>query len=88
MLQVIPPAWLRIFSAPEINQLLAGGESGGIDVADMKAHTCYSGGYNESDHTIRNFWKVSQTQAKSGKNLIWLLVVPCALRLTLSFVRL
>ena len=56
--QVIPPAWLRLFSAPEFNQLLAGGDGGAIDVADMRAHTSYSGGYSEKDGTVCLFWKV------------------------------
>ena len=41
-LQVIPASWLRLFSPREINQLLGGGEGGGVlDVDDMQAHTHY-----------------------------------------------
>ena len=57
--QAIPPSWLRLFSAPEVNQLLAGGRGGTIDVADMRAHTQYSGGYTANSDTVRLFWKVA-----------------------------
>ena len=67
-MQVIPPAWLRLFSAPEVNQLLAGGEGGSIDVSDMRAHTAYSGGYTESCSTVRDFWKV-----RAAQNLLYLI---------------
>lgn len=56
--QAIPASWLRLFSAPEVNQLLAGGRGGTIDVADMRVHTHYSGGYTASSDTVRLFWKV------------------------------
>eukprot|EP00887_Chlorella_sp_A99_P004884 scaffold4.g4884.t1 len=60
-LQVIPPAWLRLFSAGEVNQLLGGGEGGLVDVDDMQAHAQYRrvfGGYSASSATIQHFWKV------------------------------
>jgi hypothetical protein len=41
-LQVIPASWLRLFSPREVNQLLGGGEGGGVlDVDDMQSHTHY-----------------------------------------------
>ena len=55
---MIPAAWLRLFDAREVNQLLAGGESGGIDIADMAKHTEYSGGYSANSPTIKLFWRV------------------------------
>jgi hypothetical protein len=39
--QVIPSAWLRLFSPKEVNQLLGGGEAAALDVEDMQAHTRY-----------------------------------------------
>lgn len=56
--QVIAPRWLRLFNPAEVNQLLAGGEGGGLDVADMRAHAKYSGGYAPDSPTVRLFWKV------------------------------
>ncbi|KAK9789956.1 hypothetical protein WJX73_003575 [Symbiochloris irregularis] len=63
--QAIPSAWLRLFSAPEVNQLLAGGRGGAIDVADMRAHTHYSGGYTATSDTVRLFWKVVESMQDS-----------------------
>lgn len=56
-LQVIPPAWLRLFNPREVNQVLAGGEGGGLDVADMRAHARYSGGYHADSASVKLFWK-------------------------------
>ena len=58
MVQVIPGSWLRLFDPREVNQLVGGGASGDIDVADLQQHSAYSNGYSSSDHTIRLFWKV------------------------------
>lgn len=56
--QVIPAAWLRLFSPAEVNQLLAGGVGGGgLDLADMRAHAVYSGGFSPTSSTVRLFWK-------------------------------
>lgn len=43
-LQVIPAAWLRLFSPREVNQLLGGGEAAALDIDDMQAHTVYRWG--------------------------------------------
>jgi hypothetical protein len=32
---VLAPSWLRMFSPSEINQLISGGQGGGVDVDDM-----------------------------------------------------
>jgi hypothetical protein len=58
VLQVIPSAWLRLFNPKEVNELLSGGEGGGVDAADMQRHAMYSGGYSAESQTIKLFWKV------------------------------
>ena len=57
-MQVIPSAWLRLFNPREVNQLLSGGEGGGVDAEDMQRHATYSGGYSADSQTIKLFWKV------------------------------
>ena len=57
-MQVIPSAWLRLFNPKEVNELLSGGEGGGVDAADMQHHATYSGGYTAGSQTIKLFWKV------------------------------
>ena len=59
-LQVIPSAWLRLFNPKEVNELLSGGEGGGLDAADMQRHATYSGGYTSDSQTIKIFWKVTR----------------------------
>lgn len=57
-MQVVPVAFLRMFSAREVNELLGGrAASGGIDAADLRAHTRYSG-YRASSTTVATFWRV------------------------------
>ena len=57
-MQVIPASWLRLFNPGEVNQLLSGGEGGGLDAADMRVHARYSGGYTPDSPTVKAFWKV------------------------------
>ena len=57
-MQVVPSAWLRLFNPKEVNELLSGGEGGGVDAQDMQRHATYSGGYSADSQTIRLFWKV------------------------------
>lgn len=64
--QVIPPGWLKLFNTQEVNQLLGGGESGVLDVADMAAHAHYSGGYSKDHATVRLFWKVRSETSMHG----------------------
>ena len=40
--QVIPVPRLRLLSPGEVNQLLSGGEGGGLDADDTRAHAQYS----------------------------------------------
>ena len=58
--QVIPAAWLRLFSPSELNQLLGGGDSKGLDIADLEAHTTYSNGYTCTSPAVQAFWKASE----------------------------
>lgn len=63
--QVIPAAWLCLFSPHEVNQLLAGGVGGGgLDLADMRAHAAYSGGFSAASSTVRLFWKARPPLAR------------------------
>ena len=64
--QVIPSSWLKLFNTQEVNQLLGGGESGVLDVADMAAHAQYSGGYSKDHATVKLFWKVGLNIAVHG----------------------
>jgi len=53
---VIKPDWLRMFEAEELDRLVSGTPV--IDVADLKRHTNYAGGYDENHEVIRWFWSI------------------------------
>lgn len=53
---IIPPRWLNMFNARELQMLIAGRPSV-FDVDDLRANTVLLG-FKESDETIQNFWEV------------------------------
>lgn len=55
---VIDRSWLRLFNEPELQVLISGASDGRIDVADMKSHARYTGGYTMLDRNIVRFWSV------------------------------
>eukprot|EP00004_Rigifila_ramosa_P001341 TRINITY_DN1127_c0_g1_i2.p2 TRINITY_DN1127_c0_g1~~TRINITY_DN1127_c0_g1_i2.p2 ORF type:complete len:363 (-),score=92.70 TRINITY_DN1127_c0_g1_i2:32-1120(-) len=54
--EVVPVAWLKIFSENEL-QLLVSGTQNAPDLVDWKAHTRYSG-FEPNEEYIRIFWEV------------------------------
>ena len=77
-MQVIPSSWLRLFNPLEVNQLLAGGQGGGVDVADLQKHTQYSLGYSASNATIRSFWKVVDGMSVKERQALMKFVTSCS----------
>ena len=77
-LQVIPSAWLRIFNPLEVNEMLAGGESGALDVVDLQRHTEYSLGYTADSPAIRRFWKVVQELSVKEQQALMKFVTSCS----------
>ncbi|KKK13068.1 hypothetical protein P175DRAFT_0523494 [Aspergillus ochraceoroseus IBT 24754] len=62
--QIIQPAWLSMFNQTEM-QTLVSGESGDIDVMDLRRHTQYGGVYTIGDDkeehpTVQLFWEVME----------------------------
>ena len=60
--EIIQPMWLSMFNQSELQRLI-GGDSGEIDISDLRANTVYSGVYvlgdDEEEHpTIKLFWDV------------------------------
>lgn len=56
---VIPLSWLKMFDPYELNNLISGNVAG-FDVADLRANTVYSGGYEESSPTVQWLWQLLQ----------------------------
>ena len=42
-----------------LQALIGGGDHQGLDIADMKSHVNYAGGYHEDHPVIKEFWNVS-----------------------------
>ncbi len=42
-----------------LQALIGGGDHQGLDLADMRSHVNYAGGYHEDHPVIKGFWQVS-----------------------------
>jgi len=73
--EVIPPAWLRVFSEPELQTLISGTEAG-IDVEDLKAHARYSG-WGGGDPTVVAFWEVVADMSARERAALLRFVTAC-----------
>ncbi|XP_078277449.1 ubiquitin-protein ligase E3B [Rhinoraja longicauda] len=54
---IINPEWLRMFSTPEVQRLIAG-DNAEIDLEDLKKHTVYYGGFHGSHRVIAWLWDI------------------------------
>lgn len=54
---VLHSSWIGMFDARELGILISG-SSTGFNVADLKEHTVYAGGYNERSQVIRWLWEL------------------------------
>ncbi|VEU40691.1 unnamed protein product [Pseudo-nitzschia multistriata] len=60
---LIKVAWIRLFSARELQKLISGDDSvRGIDVSCLKKATHYLGGYHESQPYIQDFWDILENE--------------------------
>lgn len=72
--QIIQPAWLSMFNQSEL-QTLVSGETGDIDVEDLRRNTLYGGVYtigddNEEHPTIQLFWQVMREMNSDEKQKV------------------
>jgi ubiquitin-protein ligase E3 C len=58
ILSVIQEQWLKMFNAEELQMLISGAGSGGLDLDDMQRHVQYAGGYHPEHPVIVHLWKV------------------------------
>ena len=57
LFKMIPPSWLRLFSANELGALMTGDADGDVDVDDLKKHCAFGGGYGATSRTVLMFWE-------------------------------
>merc|ERR1719421_610137 len=55
--EVVPSAWVNMFSPAEL-QLVLGGSDAPLDIDDWQQHTVYSGGYTHAHPVIGWLWQV------------------------------
>jgi hypothetical protein len=82
--QVVHPDLLRLFCAPEL-QILISGASTGVDVADLRAHTHYAGGYSGVDRTVVRFWAVVQEFSDTQRAALLRFATSCERAPSLGF---
>ena len=64
--EVVPLAWLRMFSAAELALLLGGREDADIDVADWRRHSVFEGFAGDEGY-VAAFWDVVGGLAPADK---------------------
>jgi hypothetical protein len=74
---VIRVEWIRFFNPVEVQVLISGERNGDFDVADLRAHTVYSGGFSDGDSVCRKFWKVVEQMTPREKSLLLKFVTSC-----------
>lgn len=72
--QIIQPSWLSMFNQSEL-QTLVSGDSGDIDVADLRRNTLYGGVYtigddNEEHPTIKLFWEAMESMSNEERKKV------------------
>ncbi|GMH81711.1 hypothetical protein TrVE_jg3096 [Triparma verrucosa] len=75
--EVIDQSWLRIFNEQELQILISGATNGSLDLADLKRHCVYAGGYVGMDRSIVNFWKVLEEFSATEQRQLLKFVTSC-----------
>eukprot|EP00656_Telonema_subtile_P011398 TRINITY_DN1562_c0_g1_i5.p1 TRINITY_DN1562_c0_g1~~TRINITY_DN1562_c0_g1_i5.p1 ORF type:complete len:431 (+),score=103.84 TRINITY_DN1562_c0_g1_i5:793-2085(+) len=75
--EMIPQESLDLFSSSELQLLVSGAEEV-LDLQDFKEHCTYSGAYNDSHPTIRNFWKAVGSFTPEEQSQLLRFVTSCS----------
>lgn len=83
---LIPAAWVRLFSANELQKLISGDDTvKGIDVAGLRAATVYAGGYHPSQPIMQWFWEVLEEFTPSQQRDFLKFMTSCSRQPLLGF---
>jgi len=83
---LIPAAWVRLFSSNELQKLISGDDTvKGIDVAGLRAAIVYAGGYHPSQPIMQWFWEVLETFTPSQQRLFLKFMTSCSRQPLLGF---
>ena len=84
---VVPPGWLRLFSAPELQRLISGDDAA-VDIADLRKYAKYAGGYHAASPTVRDLWAVLGELSRQDRALFLKFVTSCSKPPLLGFAHL
>jgi len=84
--ELVPLAWLRMFSPREL-QLLIGGDAKRLDTADLRRNVAYHG-YADREPYIDAFWAVVDEMSATEQGLLLKFVTSCSRQPLLGFAHL
>ena len=84
---VVPADWLKLFNTPELQRLISGDDAE-VDIADLRKHTKYAGGYHELSPTVRDLWAVLHEFGREDRALFLKFVTSCSKPPLLGFAHL
>ena len=62
---LIDPMWLSMFNEEELQMLIAGKMTSGLDIQDLKSNVQFGNGYDADHPTISLLWEVGFTRRAS-----------------------
>ncbi|KAJ3336451.1 hypothetical protein HDU93_002806 [Gonapodya sp. JEL0774] len=74
---VVSDAWLRPFSASELQKLMSG-EGGDFDPKELRTYTRYEGGFFDQHKTIRWLWQCVEEMSPKEKSAFLRFVTSCS----------
>jgi len=78
---------LRLFNTPELQRLISGDDVA-IDIADLRKHTKYAGGYTDLSPTVRDLWAVLADLSNEDRAAFLKFVTSCSKPPLLGFAHL
>ena len=83
---LIPAAWVRLFSAKELQKLISGDDTvKGINVSGLRAATVYAGGYHPTQPIMQWFWEVLEEFTPSQQRDFLKFTTSCSRQPLLGF---
>jgi len=83
---LIPAAWVRLFSPYELQRLISGDDTvKGFDVADLKNAMQYAGGYHPSQVVIQWFWQIIEEMIPDQQGKFLKFMTSCSRQPLLGF---
>lgn len=68
---IINPEWISMFSTPELQRLISG-DNNPIDIADLRKHTKYFGGFHSNHRVINWLWDILEKDFNAEEHRMFL----------------